>query len=114
VNAVGGYAPCTFLWYSLTTFFDGRVFPCPQDFSDANLLGSVHEGSFREIWNGEPIVSLRKAMVEGRYHSLLPCRACDRLFRTRVAGLPRRNLWPFMVENVLGYSGVKNLKPPGL
>ncbi len=108
------YQPCTFLWYSLTTFWDGRVFPCPQDFSDANLLGLVQTSTLRDIWNGDAIVSLREAMVGSRYEELQPCRICDRLFRRRVAGLPRRNLWPFLVENLLGYTSAKRLAPPGL
>lgn len=110
----GKYKPCTFLWYSLTVFWDGRVFPCPQDFSDANLLGSVQMSSLRQIWNGDAIMSLREAMVDARYDELHPCRKCDRLFRRRVAGLPRKNLWPFLVENVLGYTSAKKLAPPGL
>jgi radical SAM protein with 4Fe4S-binding SPASM domain len=114
VSAVGEYRPCTFLWYSLTVFWDGRVFPCPQDFSDSNLLGSVRTRPIRDVWNGEAMISLREAMINGRYDELHPCRICDRLFRQRVAGLPRRNLWPFLVENVFGYTGAKKLAPPGL
>jgi radical SAM protein with 4Fe4S-binding SPASM domain len=113
-SPAGEYQPCTFLWYSLTVFWDGRVFPCPQDFSDANLLGSVQTRTLKEIWNGDAMVSLRETMSDDRYEELHPCRICDRLFRQRVAGLPRRNVWPFLVENVLGYTGAKKLAPRGL
>ena len=32
---------CTFPWYALTIFFDGKVYPCPQDFMGRMPIGDL-------------------------------------------------------------------------
>lgn len=67
--------PCVWPWQAGFIATDGRMVPCcllgnPETFS----LGNVFETSFKEIWNGEKMQSLRMTLKEGRYHPF--CRDC--------------------------------------
>ncbi len=94
------YAPCTFLWYSLTVLWDGRVMPCPQDMQGHLALGSVANETIASIWDGASLVRLREKMARGEWRDLVPCRTCDRIFRARRAGLPREGWREFLWENL--------------
>lgn len=94
------FAPCTFLWYSLTVLWDGRVMPCPQDTHGHLALGNVADSSLAAIWDGDALVSLREKMARAEWQDLVPCRTCDRIFRTRRAGLPTEGWREFLWENL--------------
>lgn len=101
--------PCTFPWYSLTVFWDGKVVPCPQDCFGELELGNVKKYPIRQIWNNRRMVDLRKKMIAQEYTDLKPCNGCDRLLRKTILGsmIPRDNLMTFISENVFGYSSKK-------
>jgi len=98
------YSHCSFLWYSMTILWDGRVTPCPQDFFEESILGDLRSQTIGQVWEGEPLVRLRQALVDERWEDVRPCNTCDRLWRKKVAGLPKINLRTFVSENLIGYS----------
>ena len=75
------YHPCNWLWKSLAIYWDGRVASCCADFSSDQVIGDVRRQSLKEIWNGEPMVRLRRLQVEGRYKEASLCSGCDALWQ---------------------------------
>lgn len=98
------YSHCSFLWYSLTILWDGHVTPCPQDFFQEFVLGDLRTQTLREIWDGKPLVGLRDALVRQDWQNIRPCNTCDKLWRKKVAGVPKINLRTFVSENLIGYN----------
>lgn len=87
-----GFVPCTFLWHSLVVMWDGKVGPCPQDFMGKIILGDVSKQSLEEIFNGEPMVRLRRQMIAGKLEKGLLCNDCDVIQRKEVMGVPMPSL----------------------
>jgi radical SAM protein with 4Fe4S-binding SPASM domain len=104
-----GYVPCTFPWYALTIFYDGRVSPCPQDYFEEVILGDLKKQTVAEVWNGGPMRELREAMASRRFPEGHLCPKCDRLTQKAVLGVPVGNLRPFLTENLLGYEWIRKL-----
>lgn len=98
------YSHCSFLWYSLTVLWDGHVTPCPQDFFQELVLGDLRTQSIREIWDGKPLVGLRDSLARQDWQKISPCNKCDRLWRKRIAGVPKINLRSFVSDNLIGYN----------
>ncbi len=98
-------SPCTFPWYALVIFWNGKVAPCPQDFYGDLDMGDVNKSSIKEIWNSAPMMELRRLMKEGRGHNLSPCSGCDMIKRKTFLGVPTLNMKTFLKESVLGYKG---------
>ena len=103
-----GYVPCTFPWYAMTVFWDGRVSPCPQDYFEEVILGDLRTQSLREIWTGEPMRKLRESMASRRFEDGHLCTSCDRLCQKAVAGVPVGNLKPFLTETLIGYDRLRD------
>ncbi len=95
------FTPCTFLWYAMTIFYDGRVAPCPQDFYGKMIMGDVSKQSVAEVWNGEPMRALRRRMKERDVAGLAPCNSCDILNRKTFMGVPTNYLGAFVKDNLL-------------
>ncbi|MCD4670788.1 MAG: SPASM domain-containing protein [Actinomycetia bacterium] len=91
---------CTFPWYSLTIFFDGRVYPCPQDFMGRISLGDLGKNSIMEIFNGREIKELRKMFKSGEIMKNLPCDNCDRIARDTFMGIPKEYINAFVRDNI--------------
>lgn len=96
----GSYLPCTFLWQALIIFWDGSVLPCTQDFHGLSAVGSVRDSSLADIWNGEPMKTLRRRVVSGDIRGLAACEKCDRLWRPQFLGVPREYLWRFLFKKM--------------
>lgn len=79
---------CTFPWYSLTVFYDGKVFLCPQDFEGKICLGDASKEKIEEIFNGEIIRDIRERFKSGIIDDMVPCRNCDRIRRKTFMGVP--------------------------
>ncbi len=93
-------AYCTFPWYSLTIFFNGKVFMCPQDFEGNICLGDVNEEKIGEIFNGKAIREMRKIFKSGIIDNLIPCRDCDRIGRKSFLGIPLEYIGVFIREHL--------------
>lgn len=95
------FTPCTFLWYSMTIFFDGTVAPCPQDFFGKIHIGNVAESSVAEVWNGDAMRMIRRRMKARDVSGLEPCNTCDILSRKTFMGVPSNYLSTFIKDNLL-------------
>jgi len=93
---------CTFPWYSLTVFYDGRVFLCPQDFEGRICLGSLNKNRINEIFNGEIIKNMRETFKSGIIGNTIPCRDCDRIARKTFMNVPLEYLGIFIKDNLRG------------
>jgi radical SAM protein with 4Fe4S-binding SPASM domain len=99
----GGLASCTFPWYALVVYWDGRVGPCPQDFFGRIVLGDLTKSPLEEIWNGPVLQGFRNQVTARGYKDLGPCAECDRPRRKTFAGVPREYLKSFVRENLFRY-----------
>ena len=93
---------CTFPWYSLTIFYDGRVFLCPQDFEGKICLGDIKKNRINEIFNGKIIRNLRKIFKSGIIGNTIPCRECDRIVRKTFMNVPLEYLGVFVKDHLRG------------
>lgn len=107
---LAGFNPCTFLWYSLSIFWDGTVVPCPQDFFGDLKIGNVKDTPLLDLWNSKNEIFLRNMMSKKDYINLNPCNNCDRLWRKNILGVPLDGLSGFLRDNLLGY---RRKKVPG-
>jgi radical SAM protein with 4Fe4S-binding SPASM domain len=89
---------CTFPWYGLAVLSDGRVSPCPQDFFGQMVLGRADEKPLWDIWQGKAARDLRKAHARLDLTDYPVCRACDRIRRKTMLGLPLEHLHNFITE----------------
>jgi MoaA/NifB/PqqE/SkfB family radical SAM enzyme len=89
-----GHRQCLDPWLNVILRADGTVVPCCADFTGQLVLGSLHDNSLAEIWNGPAARALRTAHATGE--GLPPiCVACsdartpeDRDGVVRCVGLP--------------------------
>ncbi|MDD5556315.1 MAG: radical SAM/SPASM domain-containing protein [bacterium] len=98
------YTPCPYLWMSMHVLWDGTVAPCCMDFHGRFILGSVRESTLLEIWNGEPIRSLREKIASRRHGEVPLCAGCDLLRQTTLAGVSTKNIRDFNIflrENIV-------------
>lgn len=57
---------CWKLWHACVITWDGMVVPCCFDKDATHRLGSLKEGSFKDIWHGEAYQSFRTQLLKGR------------------------------------------------
>jgi len=67
---------CLWPWTKMSVLVDGRVVPCCMDYDGKYVLGDLKRGSLKSIWNGEKMVRLRKALLEGRKEDIELCSKC--------------------------------------
>ncbi len=94
------FTPCTFLWYSMTVFFDGTIVPCPQDFYGKLIMGDLKKQSVTEVWEGAELKEMRKRMRQCDVKGLAPCEKCDILTRKTFMGVPSDYLSTFLKDNL--------------
>ena len=92
--------PCTFPWYSLTIFYNGKVYLCPQDFEGEILLGNLNNETLSDIFNNRIISEIRERFKTKKVSDLSPCSSCDRIWRETVAGIPKEYLKSFISDNI--------------
>lgn len=91
---------CTFPWYSLTIFYNGRVFLCPQDFEGKIYVGNINESRVEDIFNSVTMKNIRKAFKSGIIDDRFPCRNCDRIRRKSFLGIPIEYLGIFIRDHL--------------
>ena len=64
---------CTFPWYALIIYWNGKVGPCPQDFFARMIVGDLNKNSILEIWNGPVMQQLRKQIKSHENELQDPC-----------------------------------------
>ena len=92
--------PCTFPWYSITVFYNGMAYLCPQDFEGEIPLGNLNKVSLKEIFNNDIIRAVRNRFKNKDVKDLSPCNNCDRIWRQTVAGIPKEYLKAFLKDNI--------------
>jgi radical SAM protein with 4Fe4S-binding SPASM domain len=92
--------PCTFPWYSLTIFYNGKVYLCPQDFEGEIPVGDASKDSIRDIFNNEVMTGMRSNFKNKTIEDISPCNNCDRIWRQTVAGIPREYLKVFLKDSM--------------
>lgn len=90
--------PCTFPWYGLTIFHDGKVVSCPQDYKGIIYLGNIGKEKLQDIWNGKAMQELRRNFSKKDYSLYEPCANCDRVWRKRILGVPLEYIGTFIRE----------------
>ncbi|MCE5328988.1 radical SAM protein [bacterium] len=91
---------CTFPWYALTIFYDGKVYPCPQDFYGELQVGDVNKDCIKLIFNNEKIQDIRKSFANKKTDNLSPCCNCDRCRRDTFLGVPKEYLGIFLRDSL--------------
>jgi len=57
---------CWKLWHSCVITWDGMVVPCCFDKDAKHRLGSLHERSFKEVWQNGEYTKFRSQLLKGR------------------------------------------------
>ena len=92
--------PCTFPWYSLTIFYNGKVCLCPQDFEGEIPIGDLNKDSIKNIFNNETMQSIRYKFKTGDIGDISPCNSCDRIWRETFMGIPKEYLSMFIKDSL--------------
>ena len=95
VKADAKIIACTFLWYALVIFSDGKVTPCPQDFFGNLIVGDANKESVRLIFNNEKMQNLRNSFKNKDIEDLNICQGCDRCRRKTFFGAPKEYFGKF-------------------
>lgn len=108
------YNPCPFIWSTMSILWNGTVVPCCLDFWGIYPVGDVTNASLREIWNSEPLLSLRRSLLHQEYQGHPLCGKCELLWEERrILGLPPTLLkvaLSYPLEGLLGYEAVNRAK----
>jgi radical SAM protein with 4Fe4S-binding SPASM domain len=91
---------CTFPWYALVIYWNGKVGPCPQDFFSRMIVGDINCQTIQEIWTGREMQALREKIRNREYPSLSTCRKCDRPRRKTFSGVPTEYFKTFLKETL--------------
>lgn len=75
------YFACNWLWKSMAVHWDGQVSSCCADFKAEQIVGSLHESSLAEIWNGERMRAMRRDHVAGEHARHPTCAGCDAVWQ---------------------------------
>ncbi len=94
------YVPCTFPFYSMTIFYDGKVPACPQDFFGEIIIGDATRDRLLDIWNGENMKAMRKSFASENNEKHPRCQKCDMIYRETFLGIPKSYLKFFIRENI--------------
>jgi len=70
---------CPYLFYSMMVNSDGMVSACFLDWNRQLKVGNIFDNCVYDIWNGKPLNSLRKFMLEGKRRLHSYCNTCDQL-----------------------------------
>jgi len=70
-----GHCPVPFAMTSV--LHDGQMLMCVHDWGRKVVVGNVGEASIAELWNGERMREIRRALSARRYHDVAACRDCS-------------------------------------
>ncbi len=74
-------APCRRIRQRCTILADGGMTLCDQDFVGVSTVGSLHETSLADLWQGESLSAARAHHQAARYDELPLCAACNEWHR---------------------------------
>jgi radical SAM protein with 4Fe4S-binding SPASM domain len=70
---------CPYIFYSFCVQYDGEVSACFLDWNRKLILGNIHQNSLKEIWEGEPLKTLRRVMLLKKRYEHPICNNCNQL-----------------------------------
>ena len=100
------WTPCSRLWSTICIAWNGEVLPCVYNANHEYTLGDMKKERLLDIWNGQRMVRLREAMIDGSYLKMSPlCANCIVLGTPPIMGIPSgiRLTLADAVTNILGY-----------
>ena len=71
------YTLCHQPWTNLTVDFAGRVVACCRDLRSEFIVGNLLEQPAAQIWNGERMMRLRRALASKQPEEINVCKGCD-------------------------------------
>ncbi|MBU4263830.1 MAG: radical SAM protein [Proteobacteria bacterium] len=101
----GVYPPCSRLWSTTCISWNGEVVPCIYNANREYVLGSLERELLLDIWNGEAMIGLREAMLDGSYLERSPlCENCIVLGTPPLLGVPS-GLRLSMADALVNFAG---------
>jgi hypothetical protein len=77
------YIHCEDLWTEMAISWDGLAVPCCLDLNADVVLADVNKVDTLSVWNSEPMIELRKKLINKAYQNLPLCKGCDKLFEEK-------------------------------
>lgn len=105
LRVVPDFGRCRYPLDTMTILADGRVVLCGQDWMHSACFGNIAEQTLYEIWNGDALSSIRRAVIDGRLRDVSSCAGCD---------YPMRSAARVELEHELGGSTLPRLSSPVL
>lgn len=75
------YTACRQLWRRMSISWDGTVLGCCNDDAAEYAHGNLSRQGIMDVWNGAPIVKLRKRLLAGQYQDIALCKRCPALWK---------------------------------
>lgn len=82
----GQYNLCHHPWVHIVVDFQGNVVPCCRDLRSEHICGNLIEERMKDIWNGDRLMSVRKALKDKEPEKIDICSKCDLPYRGSYAG----------------------------
>jgi radical SAM protein with 4Fe4S-binding SPASM domain len=77
-NATAGkYHLCPYPWTTLRVASNGDIVACCRDLQHKTVLGSLKTQELGQIWNGAPMQTLRRNLLDGSPDRSAACQGCD-------------------------------------
>lgn len=74
------YRICETVYRRLVVSWDAKVLSCCNDFIRGQVVGDLARQSVMEVWNGGPLMRLRKGLIERRFNDFPLCKDCGVLW----------------------------------
>ena len=68
--------PCRFLWIAMVVLWNGKVPLCCVDYEGKVTLGDLNEISINDVWNGEPLRTIRQKHLCKERNEVPLCSSC--------------------------------------
>lgn len=68
--------PCRFLWIAMFVLWNGTVPLCCNDYEGKVVLGDINQSSIKDVWNGEPLHTIRQKHFSGERKKVSLCSNC--------------------------------------
>jgi len=75
-KAPGRRKACIQMWWKFAILWDGTAVICCNDYDKFSVIGDARKDNIREIWNGAPMMTLRKKHLCGDFDGMDFCREC--------------------------------------
>jgi MoaA/NifB/PqqE/SkfB family radical SAM enzyme len=76
-NTNSKYHICPYPWTHFRIASNGEVVICCRDLQHKTVLGNLKSQSVAEIWNGIPMLTARRGLLEENPGQIGACRGCD-------------------------------------